>query len=135
MITNQPAPRCLFQQSLINYFRLNTVCIHIFLCNRGGIKSFFFHNDNFLSYSAAVFNCLDNLINIGSLERITLSVIIPVLSKKFFKSPLVAVKSHDNYVFANTVSNISFVKSRNRALCHIVIFSIDYVERFTRIND
>ena len=58
---------------------LDTVLIYICLGNGRSIESLLIHDDCLLGDCLACFNLLDDIVDIGSLERIALSIIVPVL--------------------------------------------------------
>ena len=80
---------------LVVYVRLDTVVVYIFLSNGGCIEAFLIHDDGLLGDGLAVLQLLDDFIDVGSLERIALSIVVPVACLQLFQRPLVAVKAHN----------------------------------------
>ena len=77
---------------LVVYVRLDTVVVYIFLSNGGCIEAFFIHDDGLLGDGLAALQLLDDVIDVGSLERIALSIVVPVACLQFFQSHLLQSK-------------------------------------------
>ena len=66
-------------------------CLH--LPEYGGcIEAFLIHDDGLLGDGLAVLQLLDDVIDVGSLERIALSIVVPVACLQFFQSHLLQSK-------------------------------------------
>ena len=116
-------------------FALHAQGVNVFLGDGGGIKAFFFHNDGFLLRRFAVFQILDDALNVGGLERVALAVIVPVAGFQLFQRPFVAVKAHHDDVFAYTVGDVGFIQRLHGTFRHVVVFRIDHIELFAGVDD
>lgn len=57
---------------------LDSVSVNIFLSNCRSIESLLVHDNDLLRYFAAALDCLDDAIDVSCLERIALSIVVPV---------------------------------------------------------
>ena len=115
--------------------RSDTVLVNVLLSDRGGVEALLVHNDDLVFGRLAVLKILDDGVDVGSLERIALTVVVPAAGKEVLKSPLVAVEAHYDNVLANAVGDVSLVEGCNCALCHIVVLGVDNVEGSAAVDD
>lgn len=57
--------------------RSDTVLVNVLLSNSGGVKSLFFHYYDLFFRCCAFFKILDYRVDVGCLERIALTVVVP----------------------------------------------------------
>lgn len=61
------------------FFTSDSEIIYIIRCDGGCVKALLIHEDGFFCNSLTVLHFLDHIVNINSLEGVTLPVIVPVL--------------------------------------------------------
>ena len=72
--------------------RSDTVLVNVLLSDSGGVESLLVHNDDLVCGRLAVLKVLDDGVDVGSLERIALTVVVPAAGKEVSRAHLLQSK-------------------------------------------
>lgn len=98
----------------------DAVVVNIFLSNGGSVEALFLHYYYLFSRCLAVFEVLNDVVDVGSLEGVALTIVVPVACEELFKCPLVAVKAHYDNVLSS-IGDATAVVCYNDEIAYMLI--------------